>query len=207
MAGRITEDKRVTHERSTVALRHLRNLYSVGTAGGLSDQQLLERFKTGHREAEELAFTALIERHGPMVLRVCRGVLGDAHDAQDAFQATFLVLARKAGSLSIDESLAPWLHAVALRVATRARTGIARRRRAEQCAAEWATQVVDFEPATDLESVLHEEVGRLPEKYRARSFSATSRDIRMKGPLRSSAGPSEPSEDGWRGHAACSSGV
>ena len=72
--------------------RQLRTLFNVGAVGELTDGQLLERFATDRGEAAELAFAVLVERHGPMVLRVCRGVLGDAHDAQDAFQATFLVL-------------------------------------------------------------------------------------------------------------------
>ncbi len=71
-------------------------LFRTGTAAGLSDAQLLERFLLRHDEAAEAAFAALVERHGPMVLAVCRRVLNDPHDAQDAFQATFLVLVRKA---------------------------------------------------------------------------------------------------------------
>ena len=82
--------------------------------------QLLARFAAGHEDGAELAFEALVERHGPMVFRVCRGVLRDEHAAEDAFQATFLVLARKARSLWVKDSLASWLHGVAHRVAARA---------------------------------------------------------------------------------------
>ena len=87
--------------------------------------------------AAELAFRALVERHGPMVLRVCRAVLRDAHDADDAFQATFLVLVRRAGSLWVRDSLGPWLHQVAYRTASCARSAAARRRQHELRAAEF----------------------------------------------------------------------
>ncbi len=95
------------------ANRHFRMLFEVGTVVGLTDEQLLGLFVT-RRDAA--AFTALIERHGPMVQRVCRDVLGDHHDAQDAFQATFLVLAEQASSIRRRDSLASWLYGVALRV-------------------------------------------------------------------------------------------
>ena len=80
-------------------LGHLQTLYRVGVLGDLTDAQLLERYLANLDEGAEAGFAALVERHGPMVLRVCRQVLGDPHDAEDAFQATFLVLARSAGSL------------------------------------------------------------------------------------------------------------
>ena len=102
----------------SIALRHLDTLFSVGTLGGLTDAQLLERFTSRRDQAAELAFAALIERHGPMVLRTCRAVLRDAHDA---FQATFLVLARQAESIRKCTSLAAWLHGVACRAARRIR--------------------------------------------------------------------------------------
>ena len=76
------------------ALRQIHALYSVGTFAGLGDGPLLERFATLHGEEAELAFAALVARHGPMVWRVCRRVLRNEHDAQDAFQATWLVLAQ-----------------------------------------------------------------------------------------------------------------
>ncbi len=146
--------------------RQLRTLFNVGAIRDLTDGQLLERFATGRGEGAELAFAALVERHGPMVLRVARGVLDDPHDAQDAFQATFLVLVSKAGGLWVRDSLAPWLHQVAYRTASCLRTGSARRRRLERLAAltEEASQpgAVD-----DLARVLLEEVDRLPERFRA----------------------------------------
>jgi len=93
-----------------MSLQHLSTLFRVGAIGGLTDAQLLERFTSQRGETAELAFRILVERHGPMVLRVCRTVLRDAHDAHDAFQATFLVLLRRAGSLWVRDSLGPWLH-------------------------------------------------------------------------------------------------
>src|SRR5437764_7277000 len=97
-------------------LRYIRRVY--GAADGEGDAALLGRF-AGQRDAE--AFAALVRRHGPMVLSVCRRLLGDGHDADDAFQATFLVLLRKAGSLRRPGQLGPWLHGVASRVALKAR--------------------------------------------------------------------------------------
>ena len=85
--------------RSGDLSKQLQALFQLGTLGGQSDAQLLERFVAGRDEAGEMAFRALVERHGPMVLRVCQSVLRDRHDAEDAFQVTFLVLARKAGSI------------------------------------------------------------------------------------------------------------
>ena len=145
----------------------IRSLLAIGSASGLTDGQLLDRFAGGDSEASGLAFEALVERHGPMVLRVCRGVLRDPHDSQDAFQATFLVLVRKAGSVRDRDSLASWLHGVALRVASHARAGLARRRRLERSAVERAESSMAKEAGDDLGPRLHEEVGRLPERYRA----------------------------------------
>jgi RND family efflux transporter MFP subunit len=147
-------------------LRQLSTLFNVGTVRELGDGQLLERFATDRGDMAELAFSVLVERHGPMVLRVCRGVLADTHDAQDAFQATFLVLVRKARALWVRDSLGPWLHQVAYRTACCARSAAARRKHHEQRAAvpEGAARV---ETVSDLEPVLHEEINRLPERYRA----------------------------------------
>jgi DNA-directed RNA polymerase specialized sigma24 family protein len=117
--------------------RDLQTIFDAGTLAGLRDGQLLERFAAlrarneGGTEAEAV-FALLIERHGPMVLRVCRGVLGDAHEAEDAFQATFLVLLRQAGAIRQRESVGPWLHGVAHRVASCARSAAARRRAHER---------------------------------------------------------------------------
>src|SRR5271166_874976 len=94
----------------------INRLFRTGTAVGFSDAQLLERFLQGHDEGAESAFNVLVERHGPMVLAVCGRVLNDPHDAQDAFQATFLILVQKAGAIRKRESVADWLHGVARRV-------------------------------------------------------------------------------------------
>src|SRR5262245_12309204 len=108
--------------RSTATLaRPLATLWEGGVVGALSDAQLLERFASGHAEAAEMAFEAIVERHGPMVLRACRDALADSHDVDDAFQATFLVLVRQAGSIRDRGSIAPWLYGVARRIASRAR--------------------------------------------------------------------------------------
>ena len=114
-------------------LRQIQRLFSDGSSTGLSDTQLLNRFATRRDEA---AFAAILARHGPMVLAVCRGVLRDPFDAEDAFQATFLVLARKAGSAWPESQLGGWLHKVAYRIAVRASADSARRRGHEQRAAE-----------------------------------------------------------------------
>jgi RNA polymerase sigma factor (sigma-70 family) len=148
-------------------LNPLDTLSRLGVVGDLSDKQLLHRFLTGRDGADQAAFTELVQRHGAMVLGVCREVLGNAHDAQDAFQATFLVLARKAGSVRKADSLSCWLHGVAYRVALRARSNAARRRNSEQQAG--AMKALTFECAGDRPESwpeLHEEVARLPRRYR-----------------------------------------
>jgi RNA polymerase sigma factor (sigma-70 family) len=148
-------------------VRHLQTLFELGTTGELTDGQLLERFATRDGEAAEMAFAALVERHGPMVLRTCRSVLHDPHAAEDAFQATFLVLVQKARGLWVRDSLGPWLHQVACRVSSCARAEAARRRRIESRARPpEARSAIEAGP-DDLGGVLHEELGRLPEKYRA----------------------------------------
>ncbi len=150
-------------------LRQLNTLFNVGAIRELTDGQLLERFSTGRGEAAELAFAALVERHGAMVLRVCRAQLGNPHDTQDAFQATFLILVKKARGLWVRDSLGPWLHQVALRTALCARAAAARRRRHERRSAEMAASHEGQEDRAgpELEQVLHQEINRLPECYRA----------------------------------------
>lgn len=150
--------------------RHLRTLFDVGTVAGLTDGQLLERFASRRDETAELAFAALVERHGPMVLHVSRGILRDEHEALDVFQATFLVLARKGRTLWVRDSLGPWLHRVACRAAGRARKAADRRRTLET---RWAV-IADARGGADdrgdgkeLAAIVHEEVDRLPERYRA----------------------------------------
>ena len=108
----------MTTRKDGTVLRQLSTLFNVGAIRELTDGQLLERFSTSRGEAAELAFEALVERHGPMVLRVCRAQLVDPHETQDAFQATFLILVQKARALWVRDSLGPWLHQVALRTAS-----------------------------------------------------------------------------------------
>src|SRR4029077_138235 len=104
-------------------------LFEVGSAAGLSDRQLLERFTSRSDPVDEAAFAALVARHRPMVLGVCRQLLGDHHHAEDAFQAVFLVLARQARSIRDPDLLGNWLYGVALRTARTSRGRIARRRK------------------------------------------------------------------------------
>src|SRR5580693_1993459 len=91
------------------AHRQVHRLFNFGTFGTMPDAELLDRFIPRHDDAAEAAFEELVIRHGPMVLRVCRSVLHDAHDAEDAFQAVFLVLANRAGSIRRSGSLGSWL--------------------------------------------------------------------------------------------------
>jgi RNA polymerase sigma factor (sigma-70 family) len=146
-------------------LRRVRRAAGVAAAAGHEDRQLLERFLRGRDEA---AFAALVRRHGPLVLGVCRRLLRDPHDCDDAFQATFLVLLRKAASLRRRELLAGWLHGVARRTALKARAGRARRQAREG----QAPALPEAEPAgevagrRELRAVLDDEVGRLPARYR-----------------------------------------
>jgi RNA polymerase sigma factor (sigma-70 family) len=130
-----------------------------------TDGELLERF--AHHQ-DEPAFAALVRRHGPMVLGVCRRVLHDEHDADDAFQATFLVLARQAGCIRKAESVASWLYGVAYRIALRSRAQAARRRKVEGQAVAMAEHDPQAELAwRELRRVLDEELHRLPAKYHA----------------------------------------
>jgi RNA polymerase sigma factor (sigma-70 family) len=148
---------------STV-VRHLHQLREAAHAGELTDAQLLERFRA---QREQAAFTLLTRRHGPMVLAVCRRVLGNLHDAEDAFQATFLALARKAESIRNPDTLAGWLHEVARRTAERARVRALTRSGHEKRTA--AAPQPDFLAAVawrDLQPILDAEVANLPEKYR-----------------------------------------
>jgi RNA polymerase sigma factor (sigma-70 family) len=131
--------------------------------GGPSDGQLLARFVAAHDEA---AFAALLRRHGGMVLGVARRVVRHAQDAEDVFQATFLILARKAGSVAQQQSVGNWLYRVAYRAALRARATSARRRAREQQVEEMPQPA--FEPAQpqDWRSLLDEELNALPQAYR-----------------------------------------
>ncbi len=149
---------------TNTAIRDLHTLFEVGSVGGLSDGQVLDRFVA---RREEAVFEVIIHRHGPMVWGVCRRVLRDHHDAEDAFQATFLVLARKAASVKPREKVGNWLYGVAYQTAMKARSTRARRRVREG-------QVPDMpEPGEVREDLLEgllalvdQELSRLPDKYR-----------------------------------------
>src|SRR5438874_5571273 len=162
----------MVRHNSGAVLRRIQALLDAGTSCGLSDGQLLERFLARRDEVSELAFTVLVERHGPMVLGVCRRFLVDPHDAEDAFQATFLVLVRKAGSIRVDGSVGRWLFGVARRVAARARADVRRRRGRERAgldrleveADDWSLAAVD---RAELRAILAEELGRLPARFQA----------------------------------------
>jgi RNA polymerase sigma factor (sigma-70 family) len=132
--------------------------------GDMTDGRLLERFVTRH---DEDAFAALVRRHGPMVLGVCRRVLRQEQDAEDAFQATFLVLARRAASVGRPELLANWLYGVACRTAKAARRAASRRRAKERQVAEMPEPAAPPEsPWHDVRPLLDEELSRLPDRYR-----------------------------------------
>ena len=133
------------------------------TTLGLSPAELLDRFAASRDEA---AFAALVAHHGPMVLATCRRLLGNRADADDAFQATFLVLARQAGAIQHSERLAPWLHSIARRVSVRARSNATRRRQVEGEGHDEGAVADPPDDAFELRAVLDEELARLPAKYR-----------------------------------------
>jgi RNA polymerase sigma factor (sigma-70 family) len=146
-------------------LEHLRSVTRPHTGAGLTDGQLLESFVTNR---EETAFAALVQRHGPMVWGVCRRILDSHHDAEDAFQATFLVLVRRAASVVPREQVANWLYGVAYQTARKARATMARRRgREKPMAVLPEPEVVPHELWNDLRPALDQELSRLPDKYRA----------------------------------------
>lgn len=152
------------------AVRHLRQLFGMGSAAGLGDEALLARYAASK---DEHVFETLVERHGPMVLATCRAVLQHEHDAEDAFQATFLVLARKAGTIRAGDALGGWLHRVALRISIEATHAARRRRQTEReamtMALAQATRVApgpELDPDSDWQPILHHEIDRLPEGQR-----------------------------------------
>jgi RNA polymerase sigma factor (sigma-70 family) len=154
----------VKNNRMHVAIQELGTLFNEGAVGMLSDARLLDRF-VERREAS--AFEAIVERYGSLVWGVCRRVLRDHHDAEDAFQATFLVLARKAASVMPREKLGNWLYGVAFQTAMKARATRAKRRVRERPAWEMTEpETVPDEHADEWLSRLDRELARLPEKYR-----------------------------------------
>src|SRR5262245_21313152 len=144
-------------------VRRLRGAALVQDDAGATDGQLLERFLTRRDEA---AFEALLRRHAPMVLGLCRRLLRDGHDAEDAFQATFLIFVRKAGAIRQRESVAAWLHRAAFRAALEVQE-IRRRSREKQAnAMPEPEDRAAWDVWDDLRPLLDQELDRLPNKYR-----------------------------------------
>ena len=182
-------------------LRDLRVLYDVGSSVGLTDRQLLERFQSASRaddhDVAESALTALVERHAAMVWNVCRSIIRDRHDVEDAFQATFLILVRKAGSLLVGDTLGPWLHVVAGRTALSVRKARARRQAVERPGADSLPEAIEptvYDPswhdADGVRAAIHAEIMKLPESFRAvivlcdlEGLSYSEATLRLKIPL------------------------
>ncbi len=154
----------------TAAFRDVRALFGVGAAGGASDEQLLDRFRArGDNTSDaEMAFAVLVARHGPMVLGVCRRALHDPNDAADAFQATFLILVRKADSVRVEGSLGRWLYLVSRRVANRARAVTLRHACRERAVSRAEPHAFpDDIERRELLTALDEEVAKLPDPFRS----------------------------------------
>lgn len=146
----------------------LETLWAAGTLGTLTDGELLDHFQHSPGSTGQEAFRVLVERHGAMVLGVCRALVGDPHEAEDAFQATFLVLVRRTDAIRQRETIAPWLYGVACRVARKARKRASRRRRREVAIAIDPPARSDAGEEVAAESqALQEEIRRLPESLRA----------------------------------------
>jgi RNA polymerase sigma factor (sigma-70 family) len=146
--------------------KQIRTLFSIGTMGAMTDDALLGQFARGG-EAAEPAFATLVERHGPMVMRVCRNLLADAHLAEDAFQVSFLLLARRAGAIHNPGALAGWLHRVARRVALHTRVRANRKKDREQLRADDVAIAADHPAERDeLCAIVHQEIDRLENTQR-----------------------------------------
>jgi RNA polymerase sigma factor (sigma-70 family) len=153
------------HAPLSPVLRHIRKLAGTPGAEARSDACLLHSFTHDHDEA---AFAALVRRHGGLVLGVCRRVLRHRQDAEDAFQATFLILARHAASIRHTEAVASWLYRLAYRTAASAGAAMAKRHTRDRTAAHRPPAEPPSEAAwREMEAILHEELARLPDKYRA----------------------------------------
>ena len=153
-----------TPERKNLLLDQIRRMATLQQLRQMPDRELLAQFASQNNES---AFRVLMDRYSPMVLRVCKRILGNDQDAEDAYQATFFVLASKAGSQHWQESVATWLHGLAVWTARDARRADQRRRLREQKALE--KKAVDSSADVSLRETcgfLEEEIARLPEKYR-----------------------------------------
>jgi RNA polymerase sigma factor (sigma-70 family) len=161
---KVPESRSLMPTGQTRVIQYLRHSVMLQDGAGMTDGQLLERFV---RDRDDMAFAALVRRHGPMVWRVCRGVLCGHHDAEDAFQTTFLVLVRRAASVWPREMVGNWLYGVARQTALKARMLAARRKARELQGLE--TLELFPAPASDRrewQPLLHQELSRLPDKYR-----------------------------------------
>jgi RNA polymerase sigma factor (sigma-70 family) len=162
----------MAHLASSSVVRQIGSLFEGGSITGLSDRQLLDRFVSRRENAGEAAFAALVARHGPMVLLVCRQLLGDYQHAEETFQAVFLVLARRARSVRDPDLLSHWLYGVSLQTARKAKVRLARQRKNER------NQATSYDnPASDIRTdqsvidrehteLLHDEIERLPRDFR-----------------------------------------
>jgi RNA polymerase sigma factor (sigma-70 family) len=144
-------------------VEQLRRAVLAHNGGGLTDGQLLQCFVVHHDEA---AFEAIVRRHGPMVWGVCRRIAGNTHDADDAFQATFLVLVRRAASLGAPELVGNWLHGVACRTALKARANRFRRRQREGALEDAPEPAIEHKPHEDWKPHLDQALNQLPDLYR-----------------------------------------
>ncbi len=164
---------------SASLVKQLETLWSAGAIAGLTDRQLLEQFNAARDPAAQAAFTALVHRHGPMVLGLSRQLLHDKHHAEDVFQAVFLVLARRAPTIRDPDLLANWLYGVSLRTARHAKARLRRRRECDwrnrvaypagDSTAEHALRVPSVEEtalAREQTEGLHQEIDRLPNAFR-----------------------------------------
>lgn len=150
--------------KATGFFQYFRRLIAAPARDESSDSSLLKRYISRH---DESAFSSLLERHGPLVLRVCRQVLHRPEDADDAFQATFMVLARQAGSIRQGQSLPGWLYKVAYHIAVQVRSrSLNRQVHEEQVAVMRQEQATISNEAQDVWPILHDELNRLPTKYR-----------------------------------------
>jgi RNA polymerase sigma factor (sigma-70 family) len=151
--------------RASEVIRHLRRTVLQREDAEQTDGQLLESFLNRHDEA---AMEVILRRHGPMVWGVCRRVLSNDHDAEDAFQATFLVLVRRASSIASRELLGNWLYGVAHQTALKGRATAARRKGRERQVTRMPEPAIAGQDVwDDLRPLLDQELSRLPDKYRA----------------------------------------
>lgn len=148
-------------------IEQMGTLFQAGSLGGLSDGALLEKFRSREAAGAEAAFAELVKRHGPMVYAACRRILVDPHLAEDALQATFLILARRAASIRNRETLGGWLHRVACRIAWRSRKRVDRRgAKEEPMVEEIAARIVDRAEDVELRAIVDQEIDRLRDAQR-----------------------------------------